>query len=122
MSENTSGYAPKEDFKELKKDLSDLRKELRLRDAKAQAREERIASEAQARELRLMADAQAHIDRTIETMRDIETSLVNQFINYARNNDERNRLAGVVGSNNSQRLSTLEIRVTELEVKLLRLH
>ena len=73
---------------------------------------------AQARELRIVADGQAREDRIIETMRDIETHIVKEFINFTRSNDERLRAIESTEAHSTQRLATLEQRVTEIEVKL----
>jgi hypothetical protein len=66
--------------------------------------------------------AQAREERIVETMRDIETHLVKEFINFVRSNDERLRASENADAHNANRLATLEMRVTELELKLLRIH
>jgi hypothetical protein len=104
MSENENSPATKQD-------IADLRNLFSAIAAETQAREERIAAAAQARE-----------ERIVETMRDIETHLVKEFINFVRSNDERLRAAENADAHNANRLATLEMRVTELELKLLRIN
>ena len=52
----------------------------------------------------------------------IETHLVKEFINFARSNDDRVRTVETANTLAAQRLASLEMRVTELEVKLLKIH
>jgi hypothetical protein len=108
MSAQDNGYATKQDFAELREELK--------------ARDERMVADATAREDRMVADATGREDRIVETMRDIETHLVKEFINFVRSNDERVRSVESAETHAAQRLATLEMRVTELELKLLKIH
>ena len=65
-----------------KQDIADILNLITANFAEVEAREERMAAAAEARE-----------ERIVETMRDNETHLVKEFINFVRSNDERLRAA-----------------------------
>jgi uncharacterized protein involved in exopolysaccharide biosynthesis len=62
-----------------------------------------------------LADAE---ERIVETLRDVETKLLNAFYGYAKSNDKRVLEAEGNEAILRSRLATLETRVTEIEGRL----